>query len=82
MEKQFLINNEYKVSGTLDDAEDWLLENHPEEYFGASIIQVDENNEYIHGGDFTMIASLEYFQEELCIYDEDEIVQEIKMNRM
>lgn len=76
--KRFLINEKYNVEGTLREAEDWLLENHPEEYFGASICQVDENNKLIPGGDFALIAVLEYYQKELEIKDPKEIIKYIK----
>ena len=62
-------------------AENWLLDNHPEEYFGANICQVDENNKNIPGGDFLMIAVLEYYQEELGIEDPKEIISYIKEKR-
>lgn len=78
--KRFLINEKYIVEGTLKTAENWLLENHPEEYFGASICQVDKNNESISGGDFLLIAVLEYYQEELGIEDPKEIIKYIKEN--
>lgn len=78
--KRFLINNKYNIEGTLETAETWLLENHPEEYFGASICQVDKNNKGIPGGDFSLIAVLEYYQEELGIKDSKEIIKYIKEN--
>ena len=39
---------------SLDDAELWLLNNHPENYFGANIVSTENS-------DFMCIATKEYF---------------------
>lgn len=79
MEKRFKINNKYFIStNDLDNAEIWLLQNHPEEYFSANIVQVDENGNAIQNGDFMLIAVLEHYQYELNMKDPKDIIKHIK----
>lgn len=79
--KKFMINKRYTVEGTLETAENWLLQNHPEEYFGGEIHQIDDNNEPVQGGDFLLIAVLDYYKEELKEQDERNIIDFIRYQK-
>lgn len=80
--KHFLVNNKYKVDfETLNEAEVWLLANYPEEYFGGSIQQVDENGKGFIGNDFMLIAVLDAFKEENPDLEEKDILRFIKYRK-
>ena len=70
--KTFLINNKYEIKANeIEEAEKWLIENYPNEYFSSNIRQID-------GNDFSIIAVEEYYQEIYNTKDRNIILNKIK----
>ena len=70
--KHFRINGKEVIEAKdLHEAEKYLIRTHPEEYFGANIIQTD-------GTDFMFIAIKEYYYDVFNTTDDSVILAKIK----
>lgn len=78
--KTFKVNDNYVIkANNLDEAERWLLNEHPEEYFGGVISEVEAPDfKRKISGDFLFIAVKEYYQEVFNMTDETKIIERLK----
>lgn len=77
--KFFNINNKYLVAEEdLNRAENWLIYNHPDEYFSSHIAQVDEEENAIKNGDFSLIATKESYKHYNSELNDCELILKIK----
>ena len=69
---KYLVNKKYEIEAKdLDDAELWLLNNHPEEYYSGTITQVN-------GCDFMIIAVEEYYHRVFGTTDNNVIYKRLR----